>query len=82
MVHTRFEVDTTKFSKVVLIVLKHVPMDVEFSVGRKIVVDNKRHVLYIQTTGPHISRDQNSAEISLPSENKSTYARKNTHVHR
>lgn len=37
------------------------PVDVQLTVVGQIIVDDKRHLLHVNTTGPNISGDQDSA---------------------
>ena len=40
------------------------PVDVELTVVGEVVVDDKRHLLHVDTTSPDISSDQHSGLIS------------------
>jgi len=39
----------------------YLPVDVQLSVVWQVVVDDEGHLLNIETTRPHVSRDQNTA---------------------
>ena len=39
-----------------------VPVDVKFSVVGQVIVDDQRNLLNVDTTGPHVCRDKDSAE--------------------
>ena len=54
---------TKNFPNAIFKIEDYSPVDVEFTIWGKIVVDDKRYVLNINTTSPHIGRNQNTAEV-------------------
>ena len=45
-------------------VIVSAPVDVELTVVGEVVVDDKRHLLHVDTTSPDVSSDQHSGLIS------------------
>ena len=39
---------------------KYTPVNVQFTIVWEIIVDNKRHLLYINASSPNISRNQHT----------------------